>query len=170
MTPSQPSTRVRFAQKQAERFREDVGDWQSEHEPVVMSIEDVVSAGSYYLRTIIRRLPGDIEERLGVRYALRKWLETSQQVVAHLEDLEKEGGQIEGAALLRSNVEMVHSLLDSARAIHIDEHGQVFELSGERVILAGLTPEDVLESLEDERQGRVYPLAEITSSRDEHGV
>jgi hypothetical protein len=117
------SARVRFAEKQVRRFREDVGDWQNEREPVgrtFLSIEDVLSAGRFYVRAIMRCPAEDAEAYLGVRCALRMWLETSQQVLKHVEDLEKERGQVEGAVLIRSEIEMVRRRLDSARPIHIN--------------------------------------------------
>ena len=172
MSLAQPNNRIRLAEKQVARYREDVGDWQNEHDTLARTcwpIEDLISNGNHYLQSILRLdaavrqeslLPqGGIEAYLAVRFALREWVEISQSVLKSVEMLEEEYGGVEGAAALRENVEMVERRLDSARPIAIDDRGGAFEVTGERIILPGITPEDLLESLEDERQGRLHRLS-----------
>ena len=178
MAVAQPYSPVRLAEKQVARYREDVGEWQGGSGIAAekrLSIEDVIFVANVSLEALRRsdaavrkeflHRCGRIDAFLEVRYALRQWLETSRVVLKHVEHLEQHRGQIEGAASLRDGTEMVDRRLNSARPIHIDELGQVFEANGEQAILPGITPEDVLESLEDERQGRLYPLCRAVSLR-----
>jgi hypothetical protein len=173
MSSSQANTHVRLAEKQVTRYREDVGDWQSEHDALARTcwpIEDLVNKGSHYLQALMRldeavrdeqlQSNGNIDALLAVRFNLREWLQVSEQVLGYVERLEREYDHVEGAVCFRDDIEMVRQRLESTRPIHIDELGRVFEVTGELVFLPGLTPDDILESLHDEREGRLVPLAE----------
>jgi hypothetical protein len=171
MSSAPPDNRLRLAEQQVARYREDIEEWQREHNEVAQKscpIEDVIINGTHYLHAIIRldaalksesmREQGGIEPSLGIRYALREWLVVSQRVLEQVERLERDYGHVEGASVLRSDIEMVQTRLDSTRPISIDALGRVFEITGERIILPGLSPDNVREAMEDEREGRVYPL------------
>jgi hypothetical protein len=173
MSLAQPNSRIRLAEKQVARYREDVGDWQSENDALARGcwpVEDLINNGTHYLQSIVRldaavrnehsHPQGDIDAILAVRYQLRGWLQISEQVLVHVERLEREYGHVEGAAHFRDDIEGVRKRLDSTRPIQIDEFGRVFEVGGELVLLPGLTPADILESLEDERAGRLVPLTD----------
>jgi hypothetical protein len=173
MSLAQPDSRIRLAEKQVARYREDVVDWQSAHDALARScwpIEDLINNGTHYLRSILRLdavvreatspPQADIDALLAVRYHLRGWLQISMQVLADVDSLEREYGQVEGAALFRDDIDAVRKRLDSTRSVQIDEFGRVFGLGGELICLPGLTPADILESLEDEREGRLIPLAD----------
>ena len=56
------------------------------------------------------------------------------------------------------------------RMVRVDEHGLIFEMTGQRFVMPGLEPEDVLQGIADAESGRVRPLKDIISARDEHGV
>jgi hypothetical protein len=55
------------------------------------------------------------------------------------------------------------------RPVRVDETtGEIFEMTGERIMMPGLEPERILKSLEDERMGRTRTLKEIIASRNHH--
>jgi hypothetical protein len=51
------------------------------------------------------------------------------------------------------------------RPVRIDERGRIFELSGERFVMPGLEPENVLAGLADEQAGRTRSLKAIREDR-----
>lgn len=54
------------------------------------------------------------------------------------------------------------------RPVRVDETGRLFEMSGEPIVVPGLTPEDILQGIEDERAGRLRSLDDYLASRDHH--
>ena len=57
MSSSQANIRIRLAERQLARYREDVGDWQVEHDALAQDcwpIEDLIENGNHYLRSILR--------------------------------------------------------------------------------------------------------------------
>jgi hypothetical protein len=51
------------------------------------------------------------------------------------------------------------------RPVRVDEHGRIFELSGERFVMPGLEPADVLAGLADAQAGRIRSLEAIREDR-----
>lgn len=47
------------------------------------------------------------------------------------------------------------------RPVTVDARGQLYETTGEPIVVPGLEPETVLQGLADLREGRVRPLQEI---------
>jgi hypothetical protein len=56
------------------------------------------------------------------------------------------------------------------RPVVVDESGRLFEMTGEQIVMPGLEPEAILESLEDARAGRMRSLKDIRASRCQHGI
>lgn len=173
MSSSQANIRIRLAERQLARYREDVGDWQVEHDALAQDcwpIEDLIENGNHYLRSILRLNEAAKSEGaesscktdaiLAVRYHLRGWLEVSEKVLHEVEKLEKEYGHLEGADRFREDIERVRYRLVSSKPIHIDELGRVFDENGELVLLPGLTSNDILDSLADEGEGRLVPFTD----------
>ena len=54
----------------------------------------------------------------------------------------------------------------SIRPVVVDVAGQIFEMTGERIVMPGLGPQDVLDAIEDDLNGRTRLLKDIVASRN----
>jgi hypothetical protein len=185
MSSAQANIRVRLAERQVARYREDVGDWQNEPDALARKcwpIEDMIARGLHYLSSILRlddmvrdtdgfqdecseevekEVTESVEEAVvAVRFNLREWLELSERILPDVRALELEYGRVEGAEQFREKIDEIRERLDSSHPITIDEHGRVFDHEGRRLCLPGLSAADIVRSLEQERAGRLVPLAD----------
>ncbi len=58
----------------------------------------------------------------------------------------------------------------SPRPVRVDEQGRIFETTGQRFVMPGLTPEDVLQGMADVEAGRTESLEKIIAARGQHGI
>lgn len=66
--------------------------------------------------------------------------------------------------------DVIAFLRPNPRPVRVEEDGRIFEMSGEQFLMPGLEPADILESLEDERAGRLHSFDEVVASLDQHEV
>jgi hypothetical protein len=120
----------------------------------------------------------------------RQWMEPCERCVQEINDLVARGLSVRGAgeflnfcAEAKAIMAADNPFFDNAenaarwykavtpsgpqpRQVRVDEHGRIFEMSGERFEMPGLSPDDILEAAEDVAAGRVRPLREIVASWD----
>jgi hypothetical protein len=141
-----------------------------------------------------RTTPFDPNEALSILEFFRQWGIPCGRIEEEIRALESKGAEVQGAdAFRRYRLEAEeilagdNSFFEDAekagrwtaitaahrqpyRAIQVDEDGRLFEMSGERFNMPGLTPADIREAREDERAGRMRPLKEIVASRKSYGI
>ncbi len=116
MTTVQPRRRIRFAQKEVVRFREDIEDCRVENEDLVIDLglaSDLVDRANYLFGWIMHL---DIAIRVAVleslasddlipfaEQVLREWLEVSLVLLQKVDRLESEHGSIEGTKEFRAD-------------------------------------------------------------------
>jgi hypothetical protein len=183
MTSAQASAGIRLAEKQISRYREDVEEWKRDHDVVAKlcwRIEELIESAHHSIHSIMRAeaaLRADaisegenLELSLKLRYVFNEWLELSKTEILTVVERLEERYNINGASVLRSDIETVQARLNSVRPVRIDETGRVFEETGEQVLIPGLTPEDIRKSLDDEKAGRVHRFEDVLALFDSHGV
>lgn len=141
-----------------------------------------------------RKTPYDPDEAKSIMDFYGRWAMPCHRCLEEIKSVESEGGQVHGAKRFRRYCEQAEDILlgdnpffDDAekagkwaaitatyrapcRPVVVDEDGRIFETDGGRFNMPGLTPADILESLEDERAGRMRSLKEIVASRNQHGI
>lgn len=161
MATTQSISRINFAEREVDRYQEDVNAWKPEHDPLNTDFwiwEDLVAKANFIFGRILE-LDTDIQEGVltgkfefdeeadvKVRDLLRQWSEVSVKVLQHVVQLEKLFGDVEGAQVLRANMKQAQSMLtpDSEffnseqlvelrdAAIEAHRSGQTEPLHGER--------------------------------------
>jgi hypothetical protein len=185
MSMKQSLIRIKFAEKELLRYREDVGDWNEQHDELASDCwiwEDLVAKANFLFERLtclfadIAKFALECDQQLAEVMRARNlrnlavWQEVSVRLLAQAMVAERGCGSVEGVELLRANNGKATEKLNSPRPVRIDENGRIFEMSGEQIILSGLAPEEVLKSLEDERCGRTRPLREIIAARVGNGI
>jgi hypothetical protein len=141
-----------------------------------------------------RKTPYNPDEAGSILDFYRHWAQPCRRCLDEIEALESEGGLARGAKKFRRYCEQATDILmgdnpffedaekagrwaavtakyrEACRPVRVDEDGRIYEMSGERFNMPGLTPADILESFEDERAGRMRPLKEVIASRQNHGI
>lgn len=163
MPMTQPSSRIKYAEKELDRFRDDVEDWKREHHlvQVCWEYEDLVAKANF-LYTRIIDLDEDIQEVCllsgaefhyeldqKVDQLLSSWLEISLEILPHIGDLEREYSSLDGAEDFRRNVKEVQAIL-----------------TPDREFFAGDALVDLRDqAVDDHRAGRTEPLLDDELSR-----
>jgi len=122
---TQPRSRIRYAEKEISRFRDDVEDWKRDHHQVqaCWAYEDLVAKANF-LYTRIIDLDQDIRESFllqGCEFnpeldrdlsnILSNWLAASLEILPHVGALEKEYSGLDGGDDFRRNVKEAQSIL-----------------------------------------------------------
>ena len=181
MPMTQPFIRIEFAEKEVVRFREDLEDWKRHHQMLVADCwfwEDMAAKANCLFQQItrsepdLRKVAEEYDDAVGHelyvrnRHVLNAWLDLALRVRCEMERLEGECGEVSGAELLREHVELAERKLRTPRPVTIDETtGEIFEADGKPFLFAGVTRQEVLKALEEERSGRMTSLKEIKAAR-----
>jgi hypothetical protein len=181
MPTAQPFIRIELAEKEIVRFREDLEDWKRRHQELAEDCwfwEDMAGKANYVFQQIARSAPyiqklaeeqNDAVVRevyVRNRHVLKAWLEMAQRVRREMERLESEYGEVSGAESLREHVAEAERKLHTPRPVTIDETtGAILETDGTQFLFAGVTEQEVLNALEEERAGRMSSLKEIKAAR-----
>jgi len=126
MAATQSIKRIDFAKKEVVRYRADVEDWKAEHDQLTADCwvwEDLVAKANFIFGRILD-LDTDIQESVlagqaefdeatdrNLREVLGQWSEVSLVVLHHAVRLEKTYGDVDGAQVLRANIEQAQSIL-----------------------------------------------------------
>ena len=103
-------------------------------------------------------------------YLLKEWLTLSLSLEAYVLKLEADYGHVDGADMLRCNIEQVRAEIGSPKPVTIDPAGNVYEVTGERAIMPGIDPARVSRSIEAAKSGRTRSLKEIIAARSGGGI
>jgi hypothetical protein len=178
---TQPFIRIEFAEKDVVRFKEDLEVWKQLHQKLATDCwfwENMAEKINCLFLQITRSEP-DIrklaeeykaatahELYVRNRHVLNAWLDLALRVRREMEWLQGEYGEVSGAELLREHVEIAERKLHTPRPAMIDETtGEIFEADGKPFLFAGVTRQEVLKALEEERSGRMTSLREIKAAR-----
>jgi hypothetical protein len=156
--------------------------WQKDHEELArqcFAIEDIISKANYVYGRInalsveLKRIPThDSAPELCVRglYLLRAWLAVSHNVEEHARRPEATSGRVDGIETLRENIARAQREIRSSKLITTDSSGHVYEMSGERAILPGLSPEQIARGIKDADEGRKRSIKDIVAARTGSGI
>ncbi len=140
------------------------------------------------------KTPYDASEETAIMEFYRLWGQPCQRVISEIHKLRSKGHEVRGGEVFEANFEKASAILagenpfyddvdraglwaartarfrQSPRPVRIDEAGRIFELSGERFVMPGLSPDDILQAMDDERAGRKRSLKDVLASRISHGL
>jgi hypothetical protein len=181
MAMTHPLARIEYAQREVVRFRDDVEDWIRRQEEVGAEswVWEDMSAKAIFVFDQITRLESDIRkfamerdrdlgQELYVRHRqlLANWLDAALQVQREAEQVKSPVGEVGDADMLRKQIEQAQQKLHLPRPVATDEAtGDLDESNGDPVRSPGVTRQEVLSALEDERAGQITSLKEITAAR-----
>ncbi len=124
-------------------------------------------------------------EEASIMHFYREWSAPCERCIDEIDQIRSTRSRVEGAEQFKSHCAEAKRILagespffddvnnasrwaavtaflrPNVRPVRIDEDGRIFEMSGEQLHIPGLEPADVLEALEDEREGRLYSLDEV---------
>jgi hypothetical protein len=178
----------RTASFYAQSLADDRESWKISHDESMScrDVEDRLTFFNSLLRDVLKvESRRRAESALGARQdegielfrtlALRNLSKTCASVKETIDFFRDQGYTLEGASefqSLRTGIEMLvrmSQLSANPRAVHIDAHGHIFEMTGEPVVIAGLDPGTVHGDLKAARTGMGRPLSEIVAGR-QHGI
>jgi hypothetical protein len=177
MSQAQPMEQIEFVERELEGYRGYVKDWRRDHTEVARRcwpVEDVIAKANFVFGSLSRisadlkrHSAHDLAAEVCVRqqHVMRQWLALSVTVLEHVAALEKTDGAVEGAPQFRADMTLARSETKSAKAVEIDDDGNVYEMTGEPAILPGLTPDQVARGIRDAKAGRTRSLSEIIAAR-----
>jgi hypothetical protein len=138
------------------------------------------------------RTPYDPEEERLVADYLRQWCRPCHRCRDEIESFRLKGLEVRGSRRFEKYCAEAQDILEgggpffddaekagrwaaltaehrqSPRPVRIDEEGRIFEVTGERFLMPGLTPDEVREGISDVNAGRTRPLKEIIAARNTH--
>jgi len=140
-----------------------------------------------FLNSLLRNVLG-VESRMRTESSLDQTLrgeEMEQLSLTNLQNISKDcarvkeiidwfetqGYKVDGAPEFQSLwtaigvLVRISQLPANPRPVCVDGHGNIFEITGESVSIPGVTPDMVLEGLEDSAAGKYRPLTDVIADR-----
>ncbi len=177
MSNTQTLSRIEFAEREFKEYRVYVEAWEKDHEELdrqCFAIEDILSKANYVYGRINalsvelkRNSTHESAPELCVRglYLLRAWLAVSLNVEEHARRPEATYGSVDGVDTLRENIARAQRDISMSKPVIMDSNGRVYEMSGERAILPGLSAEQIARGIKDADEGRKRSIKDIIAAR-----
>lgn len=126
MIRTQPDGRIQFAEREVERYRNDIEGWKENLDDLAQDcrdFEDVVAKANFVygrlldldmrLQEFAFKAEGEVDlNGIGkLQVIFREWLEVSQEFLPHVLRLEEKYGSVEGGTEFRANVKEARASL-----------------------------------------------------------
>jgi hypothetical protein len=157
--------------------------------------QSVRSIASHWRTDVLEgKTPYSPDDEAAILDLYRRWAGSCRRCLVAIETLRSEGAPVRGSKAFERHCEQAARILQgddpffddvaragrwaaitarawtSTRPVRVDEQGRIFETTGQRFVMPGLTPEDILQGMADVEAGRTESLEKIIAARGQHGI
>lgn len=135
------------------------------------------------------KTPYDPNEDRSIMELYRQWAVPCRRCLNEINGFKAQGFSVRGERAFTKNCSEVSDILSgnrnpfenseqarlwaaltantrqNPREVRVDEHRFIFDTNGNRIVMSGLEPEEILQGIADVENGRVHSLKDIVSAR-----